>query len=171
MKYADIRGGFFDGHVHVFAWRDNRGFIGNLIEHQTGAAYTHVGLVYAPISGPLAGRVCVLEAREVQNDGSGRGSVQLCAASRAIARAPCDWVRTKIKWTPAFELAAFAQFDKDYSYLSALAVGLGLAPPAGELCCSVYISGLLGLPLKGATPGALVANLLEGDAVLSHVEV
>lgn len=154
----------------VLAWRGT-GFVSSFIEHWTASEYSHVGLIWVPESAELAGRVLVLEAREAQNFGPGWGSVQLVAASQAIRRAPCDWVRTALTWSPTMAVSAVENLGKPYSYLAAVEAGLNIASSDQSVICSKYIADIFGISGRGMTPKALVSRLRDDGATLQSIEI
>ena len=150
MKYSDARVHIKSG--DVLAWRGST-WVSDFIRRVTGGDYSHVAIAWW-----YQGHLYVIQSQGAKQTGIFR-------LSKKVREAHIDWIATGVVWTPKLEAYALDLLDKDYSYMSAIAVGLDRMPPPGGQVCSLLCADVLDhaglhLPRKGMTPEALVSDLL-----------
>lgn len=142
--YATLRPQLRSGDL-IFL-RENT-IMAKVIRAATRSDYCHCGVVW------IAGeRVFIIEARFAQG-------VTMRLLSEAL---PADWIATGCNWTKEVETAALSRLQTRYSWLAAIAHGLGLRPRGDVPDCSIFAAQTVepGLPgvrfdRKGMTPGNL----------------
>lgn len=170
MNYADARNQIKSG--DLLAWRSLGSNLGSsslglnrlipwLISRVTGGAHTHVGVAWW-----FHDRLFVLEAKE-------RVGVQLRALSNT---GNFDWIPTNIQWELDVEKFALAKLGKHYSYIEAVASGLGFKVTNDGYICSEYAaelfrqSGVFDERISGSpTPTRLVQFWLDQGAPLRAI--